>query len=462
MVDTPQMDEVSGERFDLTPDPRVLVMLGEINLDQWRCLAEFIDNCVDSFISAKPAGETLVEPTVWVTLPILHDPAGRITVRDNGTGMDATTLESAVKAGWSGNDPVGNLGLFGMGFNIATARLGTRTTVWTSRAGDPEWVGLRIDFDTLVRQRHFLTPRMKRPKPDSQDHGTEVTIEAIKPEHRRWFARRASQLAVTRELGRAYSAMLRDWGIPIQFKLLVNTNTVPRRDHCVWNGDRYTEKPGVGPVFAVEQVRAELAPRPYCKRCWLWLAAGDDTCPECGRVDEVMSRPRQISGWLGIQRYLSNTEYGIDFIRHGRKIEIGNRELFFWQNASGGTEPEYPTDDPRNRGRIVGEIHLDHCRVTYTKDRFDRSDPAWLEMVEVVRGRGPLRPDKAREEGAPPNMSPLFKLFQAYRRSSPKPKVAGCYARLLLVPDNENATYMSHKFYEGEGAYQSDEKWWYW
>jgi hypothetical protein len=435
-------------------------MLGEINLDQWRCLAELVDNCLDNFISLGSAGEALNDPTVWVTTPTTDDESGRVIVRDNGSGMEAAILESAVRAGWSGNDPVGSLGLFGMGFNIATARLGSRTTVWTTRAGDREWVGLQIDFDALVSQRHFQTPRLRRVKADSEEHGTEITIEGIKPEQRQWFSRPANRSAIKRELGRSYSAMLRPGGIPIQFKLILNTNSVPRRDHCVWSNERYSERPDVGPVLAVEQVRAELAPRPYCKRCWLWLGPGEQACPECGQVDQVIDRERTVRGWVGIQRYLSNTDYGLDFIRHGRKIEMGNRELFQWATESGAIEPEYPIDDPRNRGRVVGEIHLDHCRVTYTKDRFDRSDPAWAEMVEAVRGRGPLRPDKAREIGAPPNTSPLFRLFQAYRRSSPKPKIAGCYAKLLLVPDNDRATDMARRFYEGDATYQTDEKWW--
>jgi hypothetical protein len=38
------------EEFDLQPDPRILPMLGEISLDQWRCLAEFVDNSADRFI----------------------------------------------------------------------------------------------------------------------------------------------------------------------------------------------------------------------------------------------------------------------------------------------------------------------------------------------------------------------------------------------------------------------------
>jgi hypothetical protein len=35
---------VIAQEFDLQPDPRVLPMLSEINIDQWRCIAELVDN----------------------------------------------------------------------------------------------------------------------------------------------------------------------------------------------------------------------------------------------------------------------------------------------------------------------------------------------------------------------------------------------------------------------------------
>ena len=120
---------------DLLPHPRILPMLGEINLDQWRCLAELVDNSIDAFLTAKRAGSPIKNPEVHVTLPSTDHPAAKITVRDNGPGMDQETLANAVRAGWTGNDPVNNLGMFGMGFNIATARLGTQTHVWTTRDG---------------------------------------------------------------------------------------------------------------------------------------------------------------------------------------------------------------------------------------------------------------------------------------------------------------------------------------
>src|SRR5690606_17274027 len=147
------------------------------------------------------------------------------------------------------------------------------------------------------------------------------------------------------------------------------------------------------------------------------------------------------------------------FIRNGRKIEIGNKDLFSWNDGE-SEEREYPIDDPRNRGRIVGEIHIDHCRVSYAKDRFDRADPTWDEMHRVIRGEGPLRPEKAKDLGYGPNESPLFQLFKAFRRTSPQSKTAGAYGRILIVKDNARAVEMLNAFHDGNPDYQDDSKWW--
>ncbi len=449
--------------FDLQPHPRILPMLGEINLDQLHCLAELVDNSVDGFLNSARAGVSLESPEVHISLPATDSANAKLTVRDNGPGMDPNTLENSVRAGWTGNDPLSNLGMFGMGFNIATARMGTLTRVWTTRDGDREWAGLEVDFDRLMQQRHFKTPMLTRPKRDLHEHGTEVSIERLKPEQRLWFSKAGNQSKLKKELGRIYSSMLRPNGAPIAFRLMVNGTLVKRRDHCVWGGDgnpqRTVRTARYGTIDAYQQINARLADRPFCVKCWQWLPSGENKCPACDSAENVVVRQRRVSGWFGIQRYLSANDYGIDFLRHGRKIEMANKDLFFWNNGD-AVEEEYPIDDPRHRGRMVGEVHLDHCRVNYTKDRFDRNDPAWDEMLELVRGLGPLRPDKAGQLGFGPNNSPLFLLFQAFRRSSPKPKSAGAYANLLIVPENDRAEEMAKRYYAGESEYQTDAKWW--
>lgn len=448
------------QEFDLQPDPRILPMLGEINLAQWRCLAELVDNSVDGFLAAARQGEAVVDPRIEVNIPTADVASGRVTVRDNGPGMPPETLEKAVRAGWTGNSPIGNLGMFGMGFNIATARLGVVTTVWTATPNDSEWHGLKIDFDELRRQRHFKTPHLARPKADPADHGTEVIIERLKPEQRLWLAKPANLSQARKNLSEAYGAMLRAKGVPISFQLTVNGRRLTPKNHCVWDDTRTAETTRWGSVPAFIIVDRRLPDRPYCTSCWQWLSAEDTTCPACGSTGNVVQRQRHVHGWIGLQRYLSTSEFGIDFIRNGRKIEIANKDLFDWREDS-ISEREYPIDDPRNRGRFVGEIHLDHCRVTYTKDRFDRTDPAWEEMTRIVRGEGPLRPEKAASAGYGPNDSPLFRLFQAFRRSSPpNARIAGGWAKVLAVKDNERAEEMAKLFHKGEAEYQTDSKWW--
>jgi hypothetical protein len=436
-------------------------MLGEINIDQWRCIAELIDNAVDGFLKEIRSGKPVAGARVDVLLPGADKEGAMLRVIDNGAGMSPEVLERAMRAGWSDNNPIDNLGLFGMGFNIATARLGSVTEVWTTQKGDREWHGLTIDFDTLRRQRHFRTPHLRRPKADPEQQGTEITIRQLKPEQRKWLVKSSNQTTVRKRLSQSYSAMLRQNGIPITFELHVNNKRVEARRHCVWNEDRVVPGPGGINVPAVISINHALADRLYCTNCMSWLFEGalGQPCPVCGSENSVVKRTRRVTGWLGVQRYLDQSEFGIDFIRNGRKIEIANKDLFSWHNGE-NEESEYPIDDPRNRGRIVGEIHIDHCRVSYAKDRFDRADPTWDEMVRLIRGEGPLRPEKAKDLSFPLNESPLFRLFKAFRRTSPQSKTAGAYARILIGKDNNLAMEMASYFHDAHPAYQDDTKWW--
>lgn len=443
--------------FDLTPDPRVLQMLGEINLSQWRCLAELVDNSIDGFMSAERLGSAIPNPEVVIAVPRTDTAAARVSVRDNGPGMSSETLEHAVRAGWSGNSPLGSLGLFGMGFNIATARLGLVTEVWTSRAGDPIEIGVRIDLDELKAQRNFRVARQTRPKADHTTHGTEIVISKLKPEQRAWLARGQNATAIRKHLAKAYSALLSPESGPAVFRLELNGMRIQARRHCTWSAERHVEST-VGTVHAVERFNVALPARRYCATCMQTLPESETTCPTGSAACRVVTVERRVRGWVGIQRYLHDTDFGLDIIRNGRKIELGIKDLFEWREGE-SSEIEYPTDDQRKRGRFVGEIHLDHCRVSYTKDRFERDDPAWDEMVRVVRGDGPLQPLKAKTLGYGANNSPLFRLFQAFRRTSPQGK-NGLWSRILVVKDNERALEMAGLFENNDPDYLSDERWW--
>lgn len=445
------------QELDLTPDPRILQMLGEIDLHQWRCIAELVDNGIDGLMHAAKSGNPIDTPEITVNIPTTSKGDARVSVKDNGPGMSIDVLENAVKAGWTSNNPLDSLGLFGMGFNIATARLGLVTEIWTTRAGDPEWYGVRIDLDALRTSQSFRVPRQTRPKPHHEDHSTEVIITKLKTDQRAYLARTGNQNTIKKHLARAYASVLQNSEAG-RIRLKVNGTRIRPRRHCVWDVERTVELGDGTVVRAVENIDVKLAPRRFCTYCMRPLSAEDETCPTGSSNCNVQETERRVRGWVGLQRHLHKSDFGIDFVRNGRKIEIGSKDLFIW-NGGDSSEVEYPIDDPRNRGRFVGEIHLDHCRVSYTKDRFERDDPSWAEMVRVVRGDGPLRPMAAKQSGFEGNASPLYKLFQAFRRSSPQGK-NGLWSRVLVVRDNDRSEQMAEAFHLDNAEFLSDEPWW--
>lgn len=442
--------QASAETIDVTPHPRLLAVLGDIEFAPWQCLAELTDNAFDDFLTAPPEGET---PTVAISLPGRSSDRrdAQVWINDNGRGMSLEHLSGAVSAGWTSNARYGKLGLFGMGFNIATARLGNSTTVRTTRAGDPEWISVTLDLRDMAQSAGFEVPVIREPKDDPSVHGTEIVISGLKPEQHEALSRQ--QAKIRRVLGDVYSYLLREKG----FSLLVDNTAVQPLLPCIWNRDRAVVVRGER-IPAYIEIDKELSPLTACQNCGRWQDLGITACEECGsRSLEV--RERRIKGWLGIQRYSHKTDFGIDFLRNGRKILVRDLSLFSWvdPNEPGARPiPEYPIEVP-NEGRIVGEIHLDHVRVNYQKNAFEYDTPEWKYAARQLRGEGPLRPQFARSVGYDTNESPIGRLFTGYRRLDPG-------LRYLVPGDgriaiHQKAREWAEEFRRGNPDYEDDTKW---
>lgn len=448
MSEEPEANQ--GETIDVTPHPRLLAVLGDIEFAPWQCLAELIDNAFDDFLVEPPADEV---PTVAISLPARNSDRrdAQVWINDNGRGMSLEHLTGAVSAGWTTNARYGKLGLFGMGFNIATARLGNTTTVRTTRAGDPDWVSVTLDLREMASNDNFEVPIIREAKDDPSVHGTEIIISGLRPEQHEALSRQ--QAKIRRVLGDVYSYLLRKKG----FSLLVDNTAVQPLLPCIWGHDRAV-------VVRSERIPAyipidkELTPMLACQDCGRWQDLGLTHCEECGSPNVEM-RERRITGWLGIQRYSHKTDFGIDFLRNGRKILIRDLSLFSWvdPNEPGARPvPEYPIEVP-NEGRIVGEIHLDHVRVNYQKNAFEYDTPEWKYAVRQLRGEGPLRPQFARSMGYETNDSPIGLLFTGYRRLDPG-------LRSLVPGDGKTAIHQkarewAEEFRKGNPEYAEDTKW---
>lgn len=457
----------AAEELDLTPDPRILEVLGEIPYQPWQCLAELVDNSFDEFIS-DPDRNPADPPAIHMTLPKAssgHDAI--VSVVDNGRGMTQAELERGLRAGYSGRVRFGSLGLFGMGFNIATARLGNRTEVRTARAGDAHWVVTEIDFREMQRRESFQVPLRREPKDDPAVHGTEIVVRDLNPKMLDSLKRPATVSNVRQRLGRVYSYLLRD-ASPIPevpdatlagkgIALYLNGKRLRPWIPCVWSAERAVSRSGTE-IKAVQVLDRKLSDAYACVHCGHWQRQYDvERCVECGS-EQLELRPRRVHGWLGVQRYLDPAEFGVDFLRHGRKILVDEKSLFTWENFdTGETFYEYPIEPPAGQGRLVGEVHVDHVPVLYQKTDFERASREWRDVVLYLRGDGPMRRNKAREQGFGENDSPLGILFRGFQENDPG-------LRCLIPGDGRHATHdlareWGRRFHDGLPTYQSDEKW---
>jgi len=453
------MSDQNFEKIDLTPSPRLLQMLGEIELSHWQCIAELCDNSFDNFSELEGLDEDF-QGKIEIILPTPE--RATLLIRDNGSGMDFKTLEKALRAGYSSQNNVDSLGLFGMGFNISTARLGTKTIVRTSQVGNSSQLEVIIDFKKLEADRSssFLAPVTTLPKNSIDEHGTEIEI-FLKPEIIVDLTSARFKQHLSENLGRTYSYLIRtevpglsgqSSGRGKNFEIRINDLVVSPVLPCIWSDERFVER--ADRVCAVQYIDIKLPLSYVCLKCGAWTRINPteiESCPQCESA-EMVPRERRIWGWLGIQRYLDDQEFGIDFLRNGRKILVFDKSLFTYENPdTGTTKPEYPIEVPANKGRIVGEIHVDHIRVTYQKNNFFRETRDWKTACEYIRGDSPMSGRNL------PNASPLSILYRAFKRNDAGLKylVAGSGGR----SDNNAPRDWGLSFRRGLAEYQTDEKW---
>jgi hypothetical protein len=156
-----------------------------------------------------------------------------------------------------------------------------------------------------------------------------VVIRGLKTEHHDTLSRQQSK--IRNILGDVYSYLLADR----DFKLVVERQAVKPRHPCVWDKSRTVVRSGQR-IPAVIEINEPLPDRHVCLDCGIWQDDLDGHCISCGGA-RLQIESRRIWGWVGIQRYLHANDYGIDFIRNGRKILLRDVSMFKWH------DPEDPS-----------------------------------------------------------------------------------------------------------------------
>jgi len=451
--------------FDLTPNPRVLVALTHTPLQPLDALCELIDNALDSFRTARLEGQPVEYPMVIIDLPGASEVArgeGLVRVRDNGPGLTPNMAENALKAGFSGNDSFDSLGLFGMGFNISTGKLGRKTRFVTARATDANALEVVVDLVELQEAGHYKVPVKDIDKPTEFTSGTIVEVSSWWPEgnpNSGFVKKLASyqKARVREEIGRRYATILREENV----RIFVNGETCAPFEHCVWDSTRHVERRGHGQIPARFSFDEVVGNQTRCTECHA-LIKGEEQCPACGS-SHFRTLEQRIRGWVGMQRFDDQTLFGIDLIRNGRAIRVWEKPAFFeYTDELKDVVRDYPIDSIY--GRIVGEVHLNHVPVDFMKQDFQRSTPEWQQALVFLRGESSLQPTRP---GASENRSPIYKLYQGYRKIR-RPGTADMYMGVWdpgassprrVSRDLEKEYYQ--KFLEKEPGYHDDAEWWH-
>ncbi len=447
---------MNQNNLDITPTPRILRTLGEIPFQVWQCIAELIDNSIDAFLS-DTAG-TACGDEKHITVSWDSDSVATINrtieIKDNARGMSIEDLQNAVRAGYSSNDPIGNLGLFGMGFNIATARLGEVTQIMSTRKGDTEWVGVKIDFQKLIETKRFDAPIIHAIKENVEESGTKITISKLHSGIISDLSLKEND--IRRRLESTYTPLLNSQDIIIHIK----GKQLHARNHCVWSESRYVRylDQNVPARITIDRNLGD-ALFDLSKNCYLTPDEAEEyySMQQEGKPlpDTIVERCKRLTGWIGIQRYADPNDFGIDFIRNGRKILVSDKSLFQYENPiTGQKDLQYPLELGTSiGGRIIGELNVDYLLPTYQKNDFDRSDRSWSQTVEALCGVGPFLPKARKALGfSEPNNSPLGLLVNAYRRVDKGTK--------CLFAPNDVAKRYAAEFNKGVSNCLDDTLWW--
>jgi hypothetical protein len=413
------------EEFDITPPPAVLITLTYNPLSWLDALCELIDNSLDSFAFARILGQPITQPRIELFIPSKSDVErgdGFFRIRDNGPGMDRKGLMTALTAALSTKGKYGTLGLFGVGFNIATGKIGSRTVVTTARKEDDFATEVILDLPALAEQETFRPENNRVPKPEGMEHGTRIEINQWWPvgnqnsDFAKAIASR-SQNIVKENLGRRYATVLnpKNGETDIRLYLYATPESDPERvsghEHCAWGENRFVKNNRFGIVKAQHHFNEVIGQTRRCKKDGTIAPHSSRLCQQCNG-NEFESIEERVRGWVGIQRFDHTNNWGIDIIRNGRAILVGEKDAFFSRlDDLGRPIREYPVDD--QLGRIVGEIHLDHVSVDFLKSNFERSTVEWANAMDFIRGKSLL---PGQWETGYINESPVSRLHGAYKR----------------------------------------------
>ncbi|CAN5448724.1 hypothetical protein BH09ACT4_BH09ACT4_10740 [soil metagenome] len=328
-------DPVSGAdptRVSIAPGVSMLAVLGSLNYKAWYALAEYVDNALQSFLSAPEEMERIGVLAVAIDY---QSTTGVITIEDNALGIPLVDFPRAFKPA---ELPVDRSGLseFGMGMKSASCWFAKRWSVTTSVRGEAVSRTVEFDIETIVRD-NVDTLEIRELPEDIDDHYTRIRLWDLQ-----------SPIA-TRTLGKIkdhladiYRVFLRNGLMSISF----------RGESLVF------EEPGI-----LEATQFDFP--------------GSEPVRWEKEIDFDFGEGQTVRGFAALLATGQQSRAGFSLFRRGRVIEGSGDELYKPSQI-------YGAGNTYRSQRLFGELHLDGFEVSHTKDGFQwhESEVSFLELLK--------------------------------------------------------------------------------
>lgn len=136
---------MKSKKFDITPDIRLLVDIGEANYEVPQAISELIANSMDArFAEEKLAVEVVICDEY-------------ISITDNGKGMTESVLAEALRLAAQMDSVTGNTkarkGMYGLGLKAACASLGKHWEIVTRPPEDANQYSVEVDLKNWLKKQ---------------------------------------------------------------------------------------------------------------------------------------------------------------------------------------------------------------------------------------------------------------------------------------------------------------------
>jgi len=261
------------KKFNIVPDIRLLVDIGQANYQVPEAVSELIANSIDArFGDESLEIEVSIRPDV-------------VSILDNGKGMTRDILGEALRLAADMNQVTGNTqsrkGMYGLGMKAACSSLGSHWKIVTRPPGDRNEYSVELDLAEWLKKK------------DRQGWEVEVSTSAYDPQ-KSLLGARAHGTAI-------FLTQLRD--SETFHTAVIDKLSMAYRPHLL-NGDKISVNGN--PVLAKSYDLIE-------NRRW--------------EIDLDVNG-HKISGWYGLDTRTHNDgNYGINIYRNGQLVEAWNKDF---------------------------------------------------------------------------------------------------------------------------------------